>query len=140
EGLRARRQERPGAEDGLLRHGVRPRQGPADPHRQMRRQERPLPRAHRREPEQGHLQAPGSEEVVTSGPGHWAGAAVSTYFEAVVVATNQPDLIRVLNHLSELEEPDPVARIDLAAYRVAPGGFVRFRGGARARRPVVCPG
>jgi hypothetical protein len=66
------------------------------------------------------------------------GAAVSVYFEAVVVAADQSALMRVLEGLSQLCEPDesdPLAPISLELYRVTERGFVLFGWRAGAKRP-----
>jgi hypothetical protein len=64
---------------------------------------------------------------------------VSVYFEAVVVAADQPALIRVLEGLSHLfddsDEPNPFAPINLELYRVTDRGFVVFAWRAGAKRP-----
>jgi hypothetical protein len=64
---------------------------------------------------------------------------VSVYFEAVVVSSDQPPLIRVLEGLSHLsddsDEPNPLAPISLELYRVTDRGFVVFAWRAGARRP-----
>ena len=59
------------------------------------------------------------------------------YFEAVVVATDQPALIRVPERLSRLfdpDEPNPFAPIDLELYRVTDRGFVVFAWRAGSKR------
>jgi hypothetical protein len=60
---------------------------------------------------------------------------VSTYFEAVVVAADQPALIRLLEGLVEPDEPNPFARISLEVHRVTERGFVVFGWRAGAKRP-----
>jgi hypothetical protein len=57
------------------------------------------------------------------------------YFEAVVLATNQSALIRLLAGLPDLEEPDPFAPITLTLSRVARGRYVVFGWRAGADRP-----
>ena len=60
---------------------------------------------------------------------------MSTYFEAVVLATSQAALTRLLAGLPELEEPDPFAPITLTVSRVARGRYVVFGRRAGADRP-----
>jgi hypothetical protein len=63
---------------------------------------------------------------------------MSVYFEAVVVAADQPALIRVLDGLSHLfdpDEPDPFAHFNLELYRVTDRGFVVFAWRTGSRRP-----
>lgn len=63
---------------------------------------------------------------------------MSVYFEAVVVAADQAALIRVLEGLPDLfepDEPDLFATITLELYRVTDRGFVVFAWRAGAKRP-----
>lgn len=59
---------------------------------------------------------------------------MSVYFEAVVVAVDQPAVVRLLKCLSELPD-DPFAPITLELHRMSDGGFVLFGWRAGARRP-----
>lgn len=59
---------------------------------------------------------------------------MSVYFEAVVVAADQPTVVRLLEGLSELDD-DSFAPISLELQQVAEGGFVVFGWRAGARRP-----
>ena len=61
---------------------------------------------------------------------------MSMYFEAVVLAANQSALIRLLEGLPELEEPDPFAAITLKVSREARGRYVVFGWRAGAKRPM----
>jgi hypothetical protein len=61
---------------------------------------------------------------------------MSMYFEAVVLATNQSALIRLLAGLAELGEPDPFAPITLKLCRVARGRYAVFGWRAGAARPM----
>jgi hypothetical protein len=61
---------------------------------------------------------------------------MSMYFEAVVLATGQSALIRLLAGLPDLEEPDPFAAITLKVFRVARGRYVVFGWRAGAKRPM----
>jgi hypothetical protein len=63
---------------------------------------------------------------------------VSVYFEAVVVAADQPALIRLLEESSQIidpDDPEPLAAINWELYRIANGRFVLFGWRAGARRP-----
>jgi hypothetical protein len=59
---------------------------------------------------------------------------MSVYFEAVVVAADQPALVRLLESLSDLDD-DPFAPITLELHRVTDRGFVIFAWRAGAKRP-----
>ena len=59
---------------------------------------------------------------------------MSVYFEAVVVAADQPTVVRLLESLLELHD-DPFAPISLELHRVADRGFVVFCWRAGGRRP-----
>ena len=61
---------------------------------------------------------------------------MSMYFEAVVLAANQSALIRQLEGLSGLEEPDPFTPITLSVSRVARGRYTVFGWRAGAERPM----
>jgi hypothetical protein len=62
-------------------------------------------------------------------------SSVSVYFEAVVVAADQPALIRLLEGLPQILDPDPFAPLTLELYQVTDRGFVIFGWRAGARRP-----
>jgi hypothetical protein len=61
---------------------------------------------------------------------------MSMYFEAVVLAARQASVIRLLEGLPDLEEPDPFACLNLTVSRVARGRYAVFGWRAGADRPM----